>query len=316
MTESVTIVEANRPRAERIAALLVPRIIDAKLDEWAGYESGERLEGVLETHNTLRYQRAGRPGAILHMGFVSMIDMHEESRHVTRNSVETQHERKTVKFAHAIEYETTLTHKWEKSSTMGAQRLRTWSEQAKSAWEASAKASLSAGYGGITGSIELAGKYGEDLTRQQGGQDTETASDTESESKTESERLKFTGPIEFTYDAVREIISETALIRVRCDFDAKIYFQDKGARDDLGLRLGGTWEWTTFRTQLVPAARGLAPENPEGSAFASAAPSTYEMFRRMPVPAAELEALAEPANKVIECIIPYDRVANDSLTIV
>ena len=298
-----TPVDANRARAQLIASIIVPRIFDARLVDWEGYTAAEPLEGVLETHDTIRYSRPARPGATLRMGFLRMLDIHEESRQVTRTGTQTQHERRTVKFDHPIEYETSITHTWGRSSTTGAVRLRTWKEAAKSAWEASAKASIGVAYGGITGAIEVAGKYGEELAREAGGSDTESTSDTETESKTESERLKFTGPIEFTYDAVREIVSETALIRARCDFDCKLYFMDASARDARG-HVGGVWEWFSFRGVFIPACKGLAPENPEGSIFASSSPSTHEMFRRWPVSEAAIAALEAPADKVVEFPVP------------
>lgn len=314
MTRPITIPEALRPRAQRIAALLVPRIIDSALVAWAGYTVDEPLEAVLETHDTARFTRPGHPGAELRMGFLTMLAIEEESRDVVQVKTAVQEERRTVKFNHPIEYETTITHEWGRASTAGSTQVRTWSEQAKSAWDVGLKASLGVTYSGISAAAEATAKYGEELARQKGGSDTETRSETETENRTQSERLKFVGPIDFTYDARREVITETATVRARVDFDAKIYFRDALAVDDNG-HIGGVWEWTTFRSQLVPAARGLAPENMDYSVFASAAPSTHEMFKRLPVPDDELDALALPSDALVEFVVPYERIANESLTI-
>ena len=300
----VTVVEALRPRAEIVASILAPRITNPGPGEWEGYTIDERLEGALETIDTIRYWRPSRPDAKLHMGFLEMTDIQEESRVTTLiGGVKTEHERSVVKFTKPVKYKKTLSHSWSKSGTNT--KTISFGEAAKQAWEVAAKASIEASYGGIKGALEVSGKYGRELSQQKS--QSETNSETESRTNAESEEMEFTGPIEFTYDASRSIQHESAVIKARCDFEFKLYFTD--------TKSPFAWEWRTFRGVFIPAAKGLSPENTDYSIFAGSSPS-YEMFRDAPVSDKEIEMLMRPSDKVIEFVVEYDSVTSDTLTLV
>ena len=98
MTDIVSLVEANRLRAQYIAQVLAERLPEP--GSWQGYNAGEKLRGVLETPDTLRYWRDNYVDAPLHMGFMEMVDIKEESRSeptIIERDVLEHHER-TLRF--------------------------------------------------------------------------------------------------------------------------------------------------------------------------------------------------------------------------
>ena len=97
------------------------------------------------------------------------------------------------------------------------ERTVSFQEAAKSAWEAGAKASLKVEYAGIGGAVEAYGKYGEELSRghAEGSTERDIAQET----------LDVTGPATFILRAYRSRNKESRVVKARCDFDGKIYWQ-------------------------------------------------------------------------------------------
>lgn len=280
---TISLVEANLQRAKLIAEVLAPRIPEAS-HPWKGYTANEPLDGVLEKVNEISYRRRTNPGAFLYMGFLTMRDIQEEHRStptILKNNPETYEF--DVDFKQPIHYKETVEHQWAKTTS--------FAEAAKKAWEVAAKASLSIKYAGIGASLEVSGKYGEELSRSSSG--------SSSESDRVQKELEFTGPVKFRLKAERSVNRESVLIRARTDFEFKLYFN--------------TYEWFQYHGVFIPAVKGLAPRYPEGSIFASSSPSTYQMFHDHPVPDAIVEELMKPSGMSVEFVVEYDNVVTQSL---
>ena len=276
------LVEANRFRAQQIAGVIVPRfgaygLIGWNPFGWAGYKPDERLEGALEDADTLRYWRASDPKAQLHMGFLTMVDIKEEERSeptIIQSNVEERFQ-DVIDFEKPVHYKETIRHKFSKTISEA--------ESAKAAWEVAAKAALSIEYAGIKGSLEVTGKYGEELARS-----IAESSTTEDEVTKE---VEFEGPIQFTYEAYRSLDRVQRTIRARCDFDFKLYFQ---YADPQGFAM----EWQSFRGEFIPVVKRIAPESTWG----------YNPFMDRPVSDEDIAKLLVAPDSIIEFLTPYDRI--------
>ena len=74
MTGAATIPEALTARAQTIAGILAPRVNHdyGGPGAWAGYVAEEGLKATLATVDSVRFERFGRPGARLVMGFLAI----------------------------------------------------------------------------------------------------------------------------------------------------------------------------------------------------------------------------------------------------
>ena len=252
---------------------------------WIHYSADEGLVGRFTKPSsfggapTVEYYRKKEPRATIILGFLRMVDIKEEERGpalVIENNIEERHVI-DVSLKHAIHDVRKVEHSFERTTS--------FSEAAKKAWEVAAKASLSVEYAGIKGALEVSGKYGEELARQSGT--SETTRDVISET------FEFTGPIEFQIEAYRSRNREERVIKARCDFDGKIYFSTGSTR----------WEFTTFLTQFMPIAKGIADDSIYG----------YQEFMDKPMSDAEIAALEMASDKIIEFPVQYDNVLTEHL---
>lgn len=283
MSQVTSLTDALRRRMSLIAQAMSERV--SHPGAWEGYRADEGLDGRY-THDpslgyapTLDYHRPSNPEATISLGFVEMVSIQEElpgDVTVIREGIEESHEW-DVEFKHPIEYEETLSHTFEK--TVSEQ------EATAKAWEVSAKASIGVNYAGITGSLEVAGKYGETLNRQ--------VSDSETERDTISRTLRFKGPASFRLRAERSRNRESRVMRARADWDGKIYFNTSETQ----------WEFTTFRTQFLPIIRRTAPDDVYG----------YQEFVDAPMTDDEIAAIEAPPEGVIEWVAEYDAILTQSL---
>ena len=283
MGHVTSITDALNRRMSLIAQAMAERV--SHPGNWAGYTADEGLVGRY-THDpslggapTVDYHRPSNPQATISLGFIEMVDIREEEPGdvtVIRDDIRDQHEW-DIEFKHEIEYEETISHTFERTTSE--------SEAVAKAWEVSAKASLSVNYAGITGALEVAGKYGEQLNRQ--------VSDSETERDTISRTLKFKGPASFRLRAERTRSRESRVNRARADFDGKIYFYTGESQ----------WEFTTFRTQFLPIIRRTASDDIYG----------YDEFMNAPMTDEEIAAIEAPPEGVIEWTAEYDNIEAQSL---
>ena len=279
---TTNLVDALHRRMALIAQAMADRVDSP--GAWAGYHAAEKLVGrytrpaSLGGAPTVEYHRLGAPEATVTLGFLEMTDIQEMDRAVTviEDNIEERHII-DVSLQHAIKDTRKVEHTFERTTS--------YSEAAKKAWEVAAKASLSIEYAGVKGALEVSGKYGEELTRQAGG--SETTRDTISET------IEFAGPIEFQMEAYRSRNREQAVVRARCDFDGKVYWQTWEE----------AWEFTTFRTQFMPVAKRIAPDDIYG----------YTEFMRRPLSDAEIAELEAPSGKIVEFTVAYDNVLVEHL---
>ena len=275
-------------------AALTARLLSERMPSpaWAGYHESEHLLGRLTRPAsfggapTVEFWREGNPDASITMAFLRMIDVTEEEKLepvITRAGI-TEREAFEVDFKHEIEYEETVTHEFEKTTS--------FNEAAEKAWEAGAKASLSIKYAGIGGSVEAYGKYGETLKSNQGGGTREL--------DRVSKVLRFRGPAKFVLEAFRSRNRMSQTVRVRADFDAKIFWTT-GNSDESGL--ARQWEFTTFRSQFLPLAEGLLSDDVYG----------YREFMAAPVSAGDIAGLKARSDDIIEFTAEFDEVTTRTL---
>ena len=271
---------ALAPRLALAAQALAERVPNN--GAWRGYRATEPLESKfhhpdeLGNADTVTCWRRDHPEATVTLGFLSMVAVHErecEARQVIESGIE-----KRVRYEIDLDEGETLELEWEKELTDTV----SYAEAAKSAWEAAAKASLSVGYGGINGAVEVSGRYGEELSRQHGG--------SHSERDRKLRKLTLRGPLRVRKEGYRAHNRESQVVRAVCDFDGKLYWW--GGEGSEGR------EFTMYRTQFLPVIRRTAAAEIIGS----------DDFRRQPMSDAEIEALEAPSGLLVEYVVEYDAV--------
>ena len=281
MERPISLEQANRQRAIVTAGYLSRALGD--VGPWNGYNPSEGLIGRLERPDslggslTLSYHRPTNQDAQLVFGFVDMKDIVEQERDnafVVKRDV-TESFRWEVNFDDPIEYEEVVSHTFTKT--------RGWGEQAQQAWKVAAEASLGVEYAGIKAAAKISGEYGQQLSQQKSGSETE--------SDTVSRTIRFKGPAHFAFEASRSLDHEEQLVRAVCDFDYKVYFMTPGGRSNI-------WEWTTYHSQFIPLAEGLLSDDIYG----------YDEFMANPLTDEEYEALTRKSDKVVAFVVSYDRV--------
>ena len=277
------IVEALHDRMALAAEAMADRVDNPGL--WSGYT---HLEGLIGRYTrpaslggapTVEYWRPGHDDATITLGFLRMTDIKEESKGAVSIIEDGIEERRTfdASLRSPIRDSRTIEHTFESTES--------FSESAKKAWEVAAKASLSVEYAGIKGALEVSGKYGEELSRQ--------SSHSQTTRDTIRETFEFEGPIEFRVEAYRSRNRESRVVRARCDFDGKMYWTTGES----------AWEFTTYKTQFIPIAKRIAPDDIYG----------YREFMRAPLSDCEIAALEAPSGKIVEYVVEYDNVTVEHL---
>ena len=282
MIRVVPLTEALRSRMQLAAQVLSERVDPGA---WRGYSAAERLEARLTRPDdlgnclTLEYRRPGNRDAQIVLGFLDMVDIRTQktvSETVIEDNIE---ERKLweIELPAGASEEETYTHAFAKT--------RTFEQAAKRAWEAGGKASLSASYAGIGGSVEVYGKYGESFDDSHGGSETE--------SDTISRKFRFEGPIKTTLEAYRSRQRRERIVRAQCDIDGKLYF----------IGASTAWEFCTYKSQFLPIARRTADDSIYG----------YSEFMAKPVSDGILDLLEAPPDATVDFPVPFDAVTAQHL---
>ena len=277
----MNLVEALKPRMRLIAEVMCQRVDPGA---WRGYTSEEPLFGTYKKPADMghcpmvEYRRHDNVDACIALGFLSMVDLIEEDdyAHTSASTVEEAHEF-DVEFKHPIHYSEKVQHEFERTTSRELAH--------KAAWEIAAKASLSIEYAGIGASLEICGKYGEELSNR--------VSTTESQRDLVETLLEFTGPAKFRLKAQRSRRQESFIARARCDFDGKIYMQG----------CASMWEFTTFRTQFIPIIKRIADDSIYG----------YREFMDNPLSDVMIDLICKPPDKFIEFPVVYDNILSRSL---
>lgn len=294
---TISIDTALAPRLALVAQAMAERVAPGA---WEGYRATEGLVTNLTRPSELggnlavAAHRPSNPLAQITLGFVSMVDIRDESSlassviedGITEEEIIEEDIPAGVEEERVVEKEFETTQSWSEALQ----------ETFKSAWEAGGKASLSVEYAGVKGALEAFGKYGEDKVRQ-------SSSSRSGSTRTrdfESQKFTVKGPAKFKLRAYRSRKREQRIIRARCDFDGKIYW-DTGSTEPGVDRV---WEFTTFKTQFLPVARRTIDDSVYG----------YREFRDNPLSDAELDAIEARPDKLIEIPVQFDTITSKSLT--
>ena len=239
------LVQALKPRAALLAELIASRAEARRIGDWNGYSRKEGIEGVLETHNHIRFWRPGHKNATIRFGslqLISIVESHRSEPVVIKANIE---ERKLYRFDFdkLIEYDEAVKHTFSKTITE--------QEAAKEAWKVGAKASIAVGFGPVKGSVEASAEYGRELNRQAGN------STTVSDEVTKS--LKFKGPIHIELEAYRSHNTERKIITATADLDHTDYWESTNA--------WGIITFDTYKTNLIPVINGNGAESDSGFAL-------------------------------------------------
>ena len=283
------LVVALEPKARLIASILSQRI-DAPA--WQGYTADEPLDGVLQTSDSVRFHRPGNENAVLIFGFLRAtgVDAKTAADDEVVSSDVIERSERLIQFDKPIAYEETLSHTFA--------RTQTAEEATKEAWEVSAKASLSLAYGGVTGALEAAAKYGQELTTK--------ASTSESTSDTITKDFKVQGPVTL------RLVAERSVDTLRRKYDAVLHVEAKIYWQDYTEGNSAAYEWADIETFALAAA-GESPVDPEGSRFASSSPSSYRLFADRPVSDSDVAALTGPLSSPVSFEAAYQTVNRQSL---
>ena len=282
------LIEALEPRARLCAEILGNRLPDS--GQFKGYTRDEPLKGVLVRANTIEWNREhySPDHAGMTFGFLSARGINSEpvgtDRVIASNVIERKED--LIVFKKAIEYEETISHTFS--------RTRTVEEATEEAWEVSAKASLTLAYGGVTGLLEAAAKYGQKLNRKT--TDTETVQDTV------TKRIKVVGPVEIRWVAERSTDTLLREYDAVPDLDFKLYFVTDNS----------AWEWASFADVFIAAANGEAPVDQSYSIFASSSPS-HDVFEQHPVPESDIIELRKPLAKPVRFSAEYQTINRQSI---
>ena len=301
MKKYISLVDAMKPKAIAIAGVLsdlitnspdvkdyqTGQMINYKNNPWAGYSKDEGLVGHLISNDCLTYYRKSNHNAKLTMGFLTMVDIKEHTKSdpivLSENIIERYVDE--YNFEEAVEYVENIKHTFSKTMT--------YEEAAKRAWDVAVKAALSVGYAGVSGSIEAAAKYGEELSQKT----TYSTTQTDEISKT----ITIKGPVHIQWEAKRVSSKIRRTVRAVCDFDFKLYFHVPVP--ELGGR--GTFEWYPFKTHFVPLLKGVAPEDDV----------THYIFKGKDIPEDVIEAIDDPSSKAIEFNIDWDNVNSQVINV-
>lgn len=284
------LITALEPRARHIAGILAPRIPHP--GAWEGYQKNEPLIGTLTEANTIQWRRSSVPPDAVYgtmvFGFLTVRELSgtQTGQDVVISSNVIERHEDLFQLEKPIKYTETLRHTFSRTSTV--------EEATEQAWKVSAKASFTAKYGGIGGSIEAAAEYGQRLARKT------------SESVTMSDEITKTievqGPVTIRWIAERSTDTIARHWNVVPDLDFKLYYRS----GDSG------WEWSSFRDVFIPAAKGEAPVDPSYSIFAGSSDS-HDLFEQHPVPDPDIEELSEPTALVIPFTAEYQTVNRQSI---
>ena len=301
MSNEISLVEANRPRAQLIAELCAARIHDPGL--WGGYTAQEPLVGELRWSEQIDYWRAGNPKAVLVlrkpvMSDIKEIDWGEEQ--IIQSNV-TERYSSSIELAAGVEYDETISHTFTKT--------RSLLEQAKVGAEVAIKATVGAEYSGVKAGLEVAAKIYAEYQRAWG--------ETEEHSNTVSRHVKITGPVTLNYEAVRSLNKTQRLISAYTDFTFSISLIDETGAGVNPPRMFLDWQsWEEF----LAITKGLAPRSREltwgdGRKVMTDTP-LYGEFLHSPPTSEQMTLLERPTEGKISFLCEYDNVLAQDIKIV
>ena len=208
----VPIPKALSPRMALVAEHLSKRL-GPDAGGWADYKASEGLVGRLtkpadQGYNlSADFHRPNDPKTTIALSFLSMLNIEAGQDGQTIVLQDNMIERKTIEvdIPENVEVSKEVSHTFETTESFSEAFTRAHKE----AWEAGGKASLSLGYGGISGAVEAWGKYGQENNESHSGSH-EKASRT---SDTVTETFKFKGPVQFHVEAYRSRRRERKTLR-------------------------------------------------------------------------------------------------------
>ena len=301
-TESgkISLFEANRPRAQLIAAHCAKRLANPGL--WAGYTAAEPLEGELRSANQINYWRRSSPHAVLVFWRPTLTDIKEvdwgEPITLERNVVERYSS--TLRIEKAVHYTDTISHTFSKT--------RSLLEAAKVGAEVAIKAGLEAEYAGVKGSLEVSAKITAEYSRQWGT--------TEVQSDTVTRNLDVQGPISLDYEAVRSLDKMQRQITSRADFSYSIGLIDETGAGVNPPRIYLVWQsWEEFLAVVNRLAPHYRTVGPQGRERVEETP-LYREFMDQPLSAEEITELTKPSDAEVSFLVEYDNVVSQDIKIV
>ena len=293
----MSLFEANRPRAQMIAAMCAERLPEPGL--WAGYTAQERLVGELRRVDQINYWRASAPQAVVVMWNPVMNDLKEvdwgEEQIIESNVIERY--ASTILLEKPIVYKESVSHTFSKT--------RTLLEQAKVGAEAAVKASVGAEYAGAKGSLEVSAKIYAEYQRQWGEE--------AHVSDTVSRDIEVQGPITLSYEAERAVNKTQRLITARTDFTYAIGLIDETGAGVNPPRIYHTWQsWQEF----LAVVKGLAPRTRADRNGNPQDVPMYHEFLNRPLQAHQLDQLERPTDGEISFLVEYDNVLHQDIKVI
>ena len=302
---TVSLAEANRPRAEFIAGLIVDRVPREHAGQWAGYTSQERLACELIEAAHVVCTRPGHPGTRLSLSEIQMTDIKsvDWGKPKVISSKAPEQVRSTIHLEKPISYHETISHTFSKT--------RTLLESAKVGAEASIRGLVGGEFAGVKAEVEVTAKITSEYQRQWGEASTQ--------SDTVSREITVQGPINLEYEAKRSVDRVQRKVTPKADFSYRIVFtDDNGPRIRNLPHLFFVWNsWEEF--QLV--AQGLAPrDRPTPRELAHTRwekdiTHLYYEFLDRPLTKREVKSLKRPSAAKVSFLAEYDNVVSQEINV-
>ena len=286
---------ANRRRIELLAGHVVSRLGNERAGLWAGYTSDEELMSRLDTPNHITYWRKSAPLAKIGLFNIEI----SGTEGVTRSEPTIIGEDVIDRFSgvvhtpEGVSYKQTLTHQFKEITTL--------SQAVKAGAELSAKATVSAEYAGIKGSLEVAAKLYAEYNRQWGSSEEMT--------DTVERTIEVEGGKSVRYEAVRRRTKEERTITGKPKMSYNIAFLDErsvnGNEGEFQLPRFLNIHWSSF-DEFVAVGEGLA----------SAEVPLYQEFQDGPLNDEEVQTLKDTSTGEISYTAKYDNVISQEINIV
>ena len=293
MTDQINLVEALRPRVERMMASMAPRLNHAgKFSMWDTYRLGEHLVGTLVSEKAIRWHRppvfSGTEKAVVWTRNIQPTDLtHQDfgpDETIEGNIQERFHEHLEV--ADGVTYEDTVSHTFTATTSREdayKQGLRILATEAVRVGAGSTES-------GVTGNFTSEQEFHADFEQRYGGGT--------SKSDTLSRKLSIPGPWNGCYEFTRSRDKKQQTVTAFADYEFGIEVLDehqvKYNRDSFKEFFG--WQpptrnlldigWTSF-AEFMAVVRRLAPSDK----------ALYQAYMDLPESDENIAALAAPPGK-------------------
>ena len=282
-----SLIEANKPRAIEIAAILARRAESGGFaGAWNGYHKAEGLLGVLVTQDILRYARPGHDGdnnspfaTLFFKGpkLTDTVNVDWGSEIPVQDNI-IERTKDSITKVKGVEFDDKITHTFSKTRTM------------QEAFKIGAELAVKAGVSESGVSAEVSAKLTAEYSKQWG----------ESETHTDTVERTIVLPKEFegevNYEAVRSINKVKRRIKATTNMDYHVTFVSGPVIPPANAPYFD-FEWDSIET-LINVGKGYAPSNVP----------MYKAFMDNKMTLAEIDAIREKGEQTIDFTIEYDQI--------